>query len=134
MIDGLSRGERRILSHLATGASNKAIATSLGITEYTVKTHVKAIIKKLNVENRTQVALACLNGRQTIATASLPNDLRAKGWSVAVHNDYRIDDVPHTFWLFTKDGRAVKGEGLTDAAALNQVRRLLGLEIPKEVL
>lgn len=53
---------------------------------------------------------------------SLPNDIRAKGWSVAAHNDYRLGGGAFTFWLFTKDGRAVKGEGRTDAEALNEVR------------
>lgn len=47
--------------------------------------------------------------------------IRAMGWSVAVHNDYRLNGEPHTFWLFTKDGIAVKGEGRTDAEALTQV-------------
>jgi hypothetical protein len=37
---------------------------------------------------------------------------------VAVHNDYRLNGELHTFWLFTKDDRAVKGEGKTDAEAL----------------
>lgn len=61
-----------------------------------------------------------------IARASSPDDIRAQGWSVAVHNDYRQNGMPHTFWLFTKDGRAVKGEGRTDAEALNFVRAQLG--------
>jgi hypothetical protein len=47
--------------------------------------------------------------------------LRAKGWTVAVHNDYRLDGVAHTFWLFTKNGAALKGEGLTDHDALAEV-------------
>lgn len=51
-----------------------------------------------------------------------PDDLRASGWSVAVHNDYRINGEPMTFWLFTKDGKAIKGEGPSDEAALEQVR------------
>lgn len=58
--------------------------------------------------------------------ASNPDDIRAAGWVVAVHNDYRLNGVPHTFWLFTKGGRCVKGEGLADAEALNQVRQQLG--------
>src|SRR5690606_37528993 len=56
---------------------------------------------------------------------ALPDDLRALGWAVAVHNDYRLNGSPHTFWLFTKDGRAVKGEGRTDAEALNAIRAAL---------
>lgn len=40
---------------------------------------------------------------------------------------------PHTFWLFTKDGRSVKGEGPTDAHALDEIRakiRILTGEAP----
>ena len=52
----------------------------------------------------------------------IPGDLRALGWSVATHNDYRQDGKFHTFWLFTKSGQCVKGEGESDAEALNQIR------------
>jgi len=51
-----------------------------------------------------------------------PDDLRAEGWMVAVHNDYRLKGEFHTFWLMTKGHLAVKGEGRSDAAALNQIR------------
>lgn len=45
--------------------------------------------------------------------------LRDAGWMVAVHNDYRLAGVAHTFWLFTHpDGHWAKGEGRTDAEAL----------------
>lgn len=53
--------------------------------------------------------------------------LRAAGWSVAVHNDYRLNGEPHTFWLFTHpDGRWVKGEGRTDDEALTRALTALG--------
>ena len=58
--------------------------------------------------------------------AALPDDIRELGWAIAIHNDYRILQQPHTFWLFTKNGYAIKGEGSTDAIALNQVRAQLG--------
>ena len=58
---------------------------------------------------------------------SLPDDLREKGWMVAVHNDYRINGERKTFWLLTyDDGQYVKGEGATDAEALNEIRAFLG--------
>jgi hypothetical protein len=45
--------------------------------------------------------------------------LRSLGWSVAVHNDYKLNGLPMTFWLFTHpNGRWVKGEGPTDNEAL----------------
>jgi hypothetical protein len=54
-----------------------------------------------------------------------PDDLRALGLMVAVHNDYRLNGETHTFWLMTrKDGMSFKGEGKTDAEALNQIRTL----------
>lgn len=58
-------------------------------------------------------------------TESIPDDIRAKGWMVAVHNDYRLGWELYTFWLFTKGNRCVKGEGKTDAEALNEVRKQL---------
>jgi hypothetical protein len=65
--------------------------------------------------------------KQDSLSQSIPDDIRAAGWAVAVHNDYRLNGVAHTFWLFTKVDRCVKGEGLTDADALNQIRLTLGL-------
>ena len=49
--------------------------------------------------------------------------LRAQGWSVAVHNDYRLNGVAHTFWLFTKGDLCAKGEGRTDGEALELVAK-----------
>lgn len=63
-----------------------------------------------------------------VKEAARPDDIRAAGWVVAVHNDYRVSGEPHTFWLFTKDGRAVRGEGRTDADALNEVRNALRID------
>jgi hypothetical protein len=48
--------------------------------------------------------------------------LRAAGWRVAVHNDYRLRGRHFTFWLLTHgSGRFVKGEGRTDAEALAKI-------------
>ncbi|TJU85617.1 MAG: hypothetical protein E5Y10_24670 [Mesorhizobium sp.] len=57
---------------------------------------------------------------------AVADDIRRAGWLVAVHNDYRLNGEAHTFWLFTKEGAAVKGEGRTDADALNAVRAQIG--------
>lgn len=60
--------------------------------------------------------------------ASSPDDLRALGWTVAVHNDYRLGGDAHTFWLLThSDGHWLKGEGRTDAEALDQIRSAIRL-------
>jgi two-component system nitrate/nitrite response regulator NarL len=54
---GLSVREREILGCLMDGASNKIIARQVGVTEATVKVHVKAILRKTGMKNRTQAAL-----------------------------------------------------------------------------
>ena len=57
----LSKREAAILSLLVQGTSNKVIAYQLQITEATVKVHVKAILRKIRVKNRTQAAIWAMN-------------------------------------------------------------------------
>ena len=54
MLDVLTRREREVFALLAQGASNTAISEHLVISEATVKSHVKHILRKLNVTNRTE--------------------------------------------------------------------------------
>ena len=56
-VPSLSRREMLILRMLMQGASNKTIALKLVITESTVKVHMKAILRKLRLQNRTQAAI-----------------------------------------------------------------------------
>jgi len=58
---GLSRRETEILCCLLGGDSNKMIANALGITEATIKVHLKSLLRKINVSNRTQAAIWALN-------------------------------------------------------------------------
>jgi two-component system nitrate/nitrite response regulator NarL len=53
----LSKREAAILHYLIEGVSNKSIARNLVITQATVKVHVKAILRKIRVKNRTQAAI-----------------------------------------------------------------------------
>ncbi len=53
----LSPRELDVLCCLMAGYANKVIARKLSVCEATVKVHVKAILRKLNVHNRTQAAL-----------------------------------------------------------------------------
>lgn len=53
----LSPREMDVLCCLMAGYSNKVIARQLDVCEATVKVHVKAILRKLNVHNRTQAAM-----------------------------------------------------------------------------
>ena len=56
-IDDLTPRESEILSLLAEGQSNKVIARNLGISDGTVKLHVKAILRKLNIHSRVEAAV-----------------------------------------------------------------------------
>lgn len=56
----LTNREKEILGLIAKGMSNKDIANKLIISLYTVKNHVKSIIQKLAVEDRTQAAILAL--------------------------------------------------------------------------
>ena len=56
-IGSLTPQQFRIATLLAAGMLNKQIAWELEIAEATVKVHMSTILRKLNVQNRTQVAL-----------------------------------------------------------------------------
>ena len=56
----LSARELEVLNLLVAGKSNKDIALSLRITEATVKSHVSAILMRLNVDDRTQAVVTAL--------------------------------------------------------------------------
>ena len=62
-IKKLSRTESKVLELMAEGKANKLIAYELGIKESTVKTHVTALLRKLNVYNRTQAVMLANQAR-----------------------------------------------------------------------
>ena len=53
----LTPREFEILCHLAEGQTNKVIGRELGITDGTVKLHVRSILKKLGVQSRVEAAV-----------------------------------------------------------------------------
>jgi two-component system nitrate/nitrite response regulator NarL len=67
----LSAKEAAILHYLAQGASNKVIARRLAITEATVKVHMRSVLRKTLVKNRTQAAI----------------------WAVRHHLDFQVPDA-----------------------------------------
>ena len=60
----LSEREQQILQGLVQGESNKMIANTLAITEATVKAHLQGLMRKINVGNRTQLAVWAVDKMQ----------------------------------------------------------------------
>jgi two-component system nitrate/nitrite response regulator NarL len=53
----LTDRHREVLDYIAKGYTNKQIGDAIGLAEKTVKAHVTAIFKALNVNNRTEAAM-----------------------------------------------------------------------------
>lgn len=71
---GLSDREVEILRCLTLGLANKVVSRRLSISEATVKVHVKAILRKLRVANRTQAAIwAIKHGFERMPMADAAN-------------------------------------------------------------
>jgi DNA-binding NarL/FixJ family response regulator len=95
----LSERERFILRRIIEGDSNKHVARRLNIAEATVKVHVKAILRKIDVRNRTQAAM-CKHGNDLLALqddmappVSPTSEIAAN--CLQIGNGYKIDLVSH---------------------------------------
>ncbi|MEX1204977.1 MAG: response regulator transcription factor [Dongiaceae bacterium] len=63
-LERLTRREAKVVELVATGMSNKAIARDLGLAEATVKVHVSKVLRKVEVKNRTELALLVFGARR----------------------------------------------------------------------
>ena len=61
IFSSLSPREMEILCHVTEGQSNKVIAKHLGISDGTVKLHVKSILRKLGLHSRVEAAVLAAN-------------------------------------------------------------------------
>ena len=80
LAEAMSNRETEILGYLVDGASNREIAAALGLSEKTIKAHLAAIYRKLNVGNRTQAAMIAMSigiGPSSDAAGNSPNSAPA---------------------------------------------------------
>lgn len=77
----LSDREAEILQCLMNGASNKLIARDLKIAEATVKVHVKGLLRKMQLQNRTQAAIWAVNNAPATKTPGNGHDRTANGFT-----------------------------------------------------
>lgn len=73
--DGLTHRQHQVLLQLRRGQPNKVIARELGVTEGTVKVHVRQIMRKLGAANRTQAAVLCEREHVTVAPEQEPRQV-----------------------------------------------------------
>lgn len=74
--DPLTSREQEILQYVAAGMPNRHIAEALGISEHTVKHHMKNILFKLNLDNRVQLARYAFERGYRYAGGPAPVSLR----------------------------------------------------------
>ena len=101
----LSERERFILGRIIEGDSNKHVARRLNIAEATVKVHVKAILRKIDVRNRTQAAMWAMSkhGKDILALddgmapplASVSPAIEAAANGSHIGNGYKMDIISH---------------------------------------
>lgn len=73
--ESLTAREKEILSCVSSGSKNKEIAVSLGISEHTVKNHLKNILQKLQLQNRTQLTRYALEQGLASRKRDFPKDI-----------------------------------------------------------
>lgn len=63
LLEHLTAKEKEVLGELVKGRSNKEIAGELNISDTTVKTHISSILRKMDVNDRTQAVIKALDAR-----------------------------------------------------------------------
>jgi DNA-binding NarL/FixJ family response regulator len=73
----LTRRERDVVIQVAEGRTNRQLATRLGVTERTARTHVSNILAKLGLASRTQLAMWAVREGLVPSTAPVPSPRHA---------------------------------------------------------
>jgi DNA-binding CsgD family transcriptional regulator len=89
----LSDRQIAILAGICRGEPNKIIGRTLNLPESTVKVHVREIMRKLAVSNRTQVAIAFARMAQPIAATASISRRVANSLAETIERSSQICDV-----------------------------------------
>lgn len=76
VLESMTQREHEVAELLAEGLSNKAIATKLVVSQSTVRFHVSNILRKLQLDSRSEVAMALHDSLQNTGFDEPPNILR----------------------------------------------------------
>ena len=82
----LSFREKSVLRYIVEGSSNKCIARKINIAEATVKVHVKSVLRKIGVQNRTQAAIWAMNNSSVVGSSAVRLGMRAPATAPAVES------------------------------------------------
>ena len=72
-LERLTQREREVLTMVASGADNLQISARLGITERTVKAHVSNLYRKLEVQNRVEMAMVMYQSNRVPRELEVPH-------------------------------------------------------------
>ena len=89
----LSEREIETLRYLILGSPNKVIAGRLDISEATVKVHVKAILRKLGAQNRTQAAIWAVNNGIELNHSELASAYGSEAGSLGMASGRAMNEI-----------------------------------------
>jgi two-component system nitrate/nitrite response regulator NarL len=126
----LSSREHQILQCLINGLTNKAIARDLDISEATVKVHVKALLRKTRLANRTQAAIWALNNapESRLLSTAHAEDVAAPSWlsdeqdaarsaALTTSPEMHVERIAAPRWRDREPGHESRAAGISPQAA-----------------
>jgi len=76
----LTQREKEVLELISHGMSNKEISAALCISQNTARAHVRSLMQKLNLDNRTQLAVYGIREGYGLDSKDLTLTMPAPGW------------------------------------------------------
>jgi two-component system nitrate/nitrite response regulator NarL len=119
----LSTREKSILLCLIEGDSNKCIARKIDIAEATVKVHVKAILRKIRVQNRTQAAIWGMNNGSLTRLANDSSPLPSFDVSKALPNPVEVISEIKQIGTSVSPGAIVRDANHIDVPRIDRLIR-----------